>query len=197
MYVVHPIVCCDFFRVKSWRDWAACLELCWRKDLGCCTNTHWRPFPSLQRYNKGSAVINVQNLFVPSFCLKIPCAVLVFQVTNHEEVISQSLCNEETKTKVVAYLSKVISTVGSDYWKRLTCDLNSCGAFPFADGKYSGRGGAATAEDQTGGNTCGGAQWEAGEPERESFERRFRNLCSRSRGLWLHQDKKHLPAWHL
>lgn len=31
----------------------------------------------------------------------------MFKVTNHEEVISQSLCVEETKTKVVSYLSKV------------------------------------------------------------------------------------------
>lgn len=30
-----------------------------------------------------------------------------FKVTNHEEVISQSLCKEDTKTKVVNYLSKV------------------------------------------------------------------------------------------
>ncbi|XP_075895700.1 FIGNL1-interacting regulator of recombination and mitosis [Nelusetta ayraudi] len=31
------------------------------------------------------------------------------EVTNHEEVISQSLCDEETKTKVVAYLSKTVN----------------------------------------------------------------------------------------
>lgn len=30
-----------------------------------------------------------------------------FKVTNHEEVISQSLCKEDTKTKVVNFLSKV------------------------------------------------------------------------------------------
>lgn len=29
------------------------------------------------------------------------------KITEHEEVISQSLCVEETKTKVVNYLSKV------------------------------------------------------------------------------------------
>lgn len=32
---------------------------------------------------------------------------LVFKITNHEEVISQSLSEEDTKTKVVNYLSKV------------------------------------------------------------------------------------------
>ncbi|XP_040896344.1 uncharacterized protein C1orf112 homolog isoform X2 [Toxotes jaculatrix] len=32
------------------------------------------------------------------------------EVTNHEEVISQSLCAEETKTKVVNYLSKTVNT---------------------------------------------------------------------------------------
>lgn len=42
-------------------------------------------------------------------CAQPPRAVLVFEVTNHEEVISQSLCDEETKTKVVAYLSKVLA----------------------------------------------------------------------------------------
>lgn len=46
------------------------------------------------------------------FLFQLPCAVFVFEVTNHEEVISQSLCDEETKTKVVAYLSKVIGDWG-------------------------------------------------------------------------------------
>ncbi|XP_034561014.1 uncharacterized protein C1orf112 homolog [Notolabrus celidotus] len=32
------------------------------------------------------------------------------EITNHEEVISQSLCEEETKTKVVNYLSKTVGT---------------------------------------------------------------------------------------
>ena len=31
----------------------------------------------------------------------------VFQITNHEEVISQSLNTEDTKTRVVNFLSKV------------------------------------------------------------------------------------------
>lgn len=31
----------------------------------------------------------------------------MFQITNHEEVISYSLCVEETKSKVVNFLSKV------------------------------------------------------------------------------------------
>lgn len=72
--------------------------------------------------------------------------------------------------------------------KRLTCDLNSCGAFLFADGECSGRGGAAAAEDQTGGSAYRGTQREAGEPERERFERRGGNHCSGSRGLWFHRD---------
>ncbi|XP_011613067.1 FIGNL1-interacting regulator of recombination and mitosis [Takifugu rubripes] len=33
------------------------------------------------------------------------------EVTNHEEVISQSLCKEDTKTKVVNYLSKTVNAV--------------------------------------------------------------------------------------
>uniref|UniRef100_A0A3Q3XJU8 Uncharacterized protein n=1 Tax=Mola mola TaxID=94237 RepID=A0A3Q3XJU8_MOLML len=32
------------------------------------------------------------------------------EITNHEEVISQSLCEEDTKTKVVNYLSKTLNT---------------------------------------------------------------------------------------
>lgn len=76
---------------------------------------HWRPFPSLQRYSGGSAAVIIRNLIVFSLPPQHPCAVLVFEVTNHEEVISQSLCDEETKTKVVSYLSKVIVTVGSHH----------------------------------------------------------------------------------
>ena len=33
----------------------------------------------------------------------------MFQVTNHEEVISQSLSSEDTKNKVVNFLSKVMN----------------------------------------------------------------------------------------
>ncbi len=35
------------------------------------------------------------------------CHFGISKITNHEEVISQSLCEEDTKTKVVNYLSKV------------------------------------------------------------------------------------------
>lgn len=45
----------------------------------------------------------IVDFLLNNYIYIFPC----FKVTNHEEVISQSLCKEDTKTKVVNYLSKV------------------------------------------------------------------------------------------
>lgn len=49
-----------------------------------------------------------QNMSVFEFMSSPLSVTFIFKITNHEEVISQSLCEEDTKAKVVSYLSKVM-----------------------------------------------------------------------------------------
>lgn len=61
----------------------------------------------MQRYSRNLVdIVNVSDVILYTICHKL-FLLLLFKITNHEEVISQSLCEEDTKTKVVNYLSKV------------------------------------------------------------------------------------------
>lgn len=61
----------------------------------------------MQRYSRNLVdIVNVSDVILYTVYHKL-FLLLLFKITNHEEVISQSLCEEDTKTNVVNYLSKV------------------------------------------------------------------------------------------
>lgn len=49
-------------------------------------------------------LFSLWNMYLPNW---YQCVIFMLKITNHEEVISHSLATEETKNKVVNFLSKV------------------------------------------------------------------------------------------
>lgn len=75
-------------------------------SLGCSISTHWKLLPCLLRFGSLNST-TCEDRNIQWIIYSFDATLFYLKATNHEEIISQSLTSEETKHKVVNFLSKV------------------------------------------------------------------------------------------